>query len=290
MSARRKRRTRRKPKNKKLQYTLYVLCLIMILAGWWSSCSASKENETQHTHDIPVVSDIVNAEALMKVGIPDSVPSEPVEYTGFTMSFNPNAHVPNWVAWELTAEETKGHLSRSKKFRTDYRVDGCAEQSDYKNSGFDRGHMCPAGDMKWSEDAMSDCFLFTNMCPQAKELNSGAWKSLEEKSRVWAQRDSALIIVCGPVLSDYLTKSIGATGVIVPQRFFKVILAPYSDPPRAIGFIMNNGRVEGGMQQAAVSVDEVERITGFDFFSALPDDIEIAVESQNNFAQWSRLK
>lgn len=278
---------RKKKRNNNTKYILYTLCLITILAAWWSSCGALKDNEGTGKQ---IVRDLTDANALMEVIIPDTVPSVLLDYVGFKMSFNPDAHVPNWVAWELTSEETQGNLSRSDKFTTDENVFGCANQFDYKNSGFDRGHMCPAGDMKWSDEAMSDCFLFTNICPQTKELNSGAWKSLEEKSRVWARRDSALIIVCGPVMTDYLTKSIGTTGVIVPQRFFKVILAPHANPPRAIGFIMNNGRVEGGMQKAAVSVDEAERITGFDFFSSLPDSIETDVESQNNFAQWSRLK
>ena len=99
--------------------------------------------------------------------------------------------------------------------------------------------------------------------------------------------DSVLYIVCGPVLTDELTERIGATGVAVPQRFFKVIVAPYADPPRGIGFIMPNGAVKGGMQQAACSIDEVEAITGLDFFAALPDTIENAVERQCNFNQWS---
>jgi endonuclease G len=137
---------------------------------------------------------------------------------------------------------------------------------------------------------MQACFYLTNMSPQAAALNSGAWKKLEDKCRDWAVRDSAIIIVCGPVLTDRITKTIGDTKVSVPTRYFKVILAPYANPPRAIGFIMNNGKVEGGMQQAAVSVDEVERITGFDFFSELPDDIENEVEAQCNFTLWSRLK
>ena len=102
-------------------------------------------------------------------------------------------------------------------------------------------------------------------------------------------RDSALIIVCGPILTDKLTRTIG-DGVTVPDRFFKVILAPYANPPRAIGFIMPNGRVSGGMQQAAVSVDVVEAATGYDFFSALPDDIVNQVEAECNFPLWSRTK
>lgn len=80
-------------------------------------------------------------------------------------------------------------------------------------------------------------------------------------------RDSAIVIVCGPILTDEITRAIGPGNVSVPERFFKVVLAPYANPPRAIGFIMNNGHVPGGMQAAAVSVDEVESATGYDFFA-----------------------
>ena len=74
----------------------------------------------------------------------------------------------------------------------------------------------------------------------------------------------------------------------VPERFFKVILAPNS--MKGIGFIMPNGSVPGGMQKAAMSIDEVEAITGHDFFSALPDSLEAIVEAQNDFHSWSTLK
>lgn len=213
-----------------------------------------------------------------------------IDYAGMKVSFNPGMHIPNWVAWELTAEEAIGSESRNNKFMTDNRVSGCPSPSDYSHTGYDRGHMAPAGDMKWSPLAMKESFYMTNICPQDKKLNTGSWKRLEEKCRTWAMADSAIIIVAGPVLTDKLTESIGKTNVRVPKRFFKVILAPYSNPPRAIGFIMPNGNVPGGMQAAAMSVDDVERITGHDFFSALPDNIENAVESQCQFHKWSTIK
>ncbi len=225
----------------------------------------------------------------------DRVVTEPgtaeylVDYTGMKISFNPKAHVPNWVAWELTGEKASGTVTRNQKFVADESVPGCAEPWDYSYSGYDRGHMAPAGDMKWNKKAMDESFYMTNICPQLNALNSGAWRTLEEKCRVWAMADSAIVIVAGPILTDKLTETIGDSHVVVPKRFFKVILSPYSNPPRGIGFIMNNGKVEGGMQKAAVSIDEVEAITGHDFFSALPDDVENAVEAQCNFNYWSTL-
>lgn len=216
-------------------------------------------------------------------------PEQRVHYSGMEVSFNPEAHIPNWVAWELTADETAGSQPRHNRFEADPAVRGCATPDDYRYSGYDRGHMAPAADMKWSEKAMRESFLLTNICPQTHKLNSGSWKKLEEKCRVWATADSAVYIVCGPVLTDEITERIGASEVAVPRRFFKVIIAPYADPPRGIGFIMPNAAVPGGMQQAACSIDEVEAVTGMDFFSALPDSLENLIESQANFHQWSRV-
>lgn len=228
------------------------------------------------------------SEELMVVKCNPNQVDKTVDYKGFTVGFNPEMHIPNWVAWELTAEETAGATPRYNKFSSDPDVAGCAENWDYSYSGYDRGHMAPAGDMKWDEEVMKNTFFMTNICPQAKSLNTGAWKSLEEKCRQWAKADSSIVIVCGPVLTDKITEFIGDTRVAVPERFFKVILAPNS--MKGIGFIMPNGSVPGGMQKAAMSIDEVEAITGHDFFSALPDSLEAIVEAQNDFHSWSTLK
>lgn len=231
-----------------------------------------------------------SADRLLRVAGNPDLPGEFVAYKGMVMSFNPQAHVPNWVAWELTADEATGTEPRANNFQPDPDVEGCPTLSDYRGSGYDRGHMAPAADMKWDPEAMAQSFLLTNMCPQDHALNAGSWKKLEEKCRLWAMADSAIIIIAGPVLTDPATQFIGESMVVVPERFFKVILSPYGPEPRGIGFIMPNSRVPGGMQACAVSIDSVEAVTGHDFFSALPDDVERAVESQCKFNYWSNLK
>ena len=135
---------------------------------------------------------------------------------------------------------------------------------------------------------MRDCFVMTNMTPQRHEINSGAWSTLEQKERLWAQRDSAIIIVAGPIYDAADKERIGSSGVRVPSAFFKVLLAPYVDHPRAIGFIYPNMTAPGNMQDYAMSVDEVERLTGLDFFSALPDSLESLIESRYSFTEWNR--
>lgn len=213
-----------------------------------------------------------------------------VEYEAMTVSFNPELHIPNWVSWELLGSETMGNEERSNKFITDMNVAGCATTNDYRGSGYDRGHIAPAADMRWSQTAMQQSFLMTNIAPQLHSLNGGAWKKLEEKCRVWAQADSAIIIIAGPITTDPVNEYIGETQVAVPQRFFKIIASPWANPPRGIGFIMPNGKVKGGIQAAAVSIDEVEAATGHNFFSQLPDSIERLIESECRFNYWSNLK
>lgn len=276
--------TARRRRKRKSNRTLWLLavCAVIVAAGMWmpDNCAATGDSTTPAT---------ATADDLQYVVTNPALDSELIHYTGMTVSFNPTLHIPNWVAYELTADEARGDEPRTNRFAADPDVSGCADPDDYRNTGFDRGHMAPAADMKWSSEAMRESFYMTNIAPQEHRLNSGAWSKLESKCRERALRDSAVIIITGPVSTDPVEMHIGTTGVAVPARFFKVILSPYTVPPTAIGFVMPNGYVEGGIQASAVSVDEVEAITGHDFFSALPDEIENEVEQKVNFNRWSRM-
>lgn len=229
---------------------------------------------------------------LWQVTTPPDLPQQIINYTGFTVSFNPQAHLPNYVIWELTADEATADITtrNTAKFTADTTIPGCPTPDDYRDSGFDRGHICPAADMKWSQQAMDHCHYMTNITPQTHKLNSGPWKTLETNCRNWAIRDSAIIIISGPILTDHLTQHIGQTNITVPERFFKIIYAPYANPPRGIAFIMNNYDTTGGVQPTATTIDQVEQITGFDFFPTLPQQLQNQIESQSNYQQWQRLK
>lgn len=266
--------TRRKKKSRSLWVNLFALAA---LAGIFFYSSSGK-SVTAKSDDATAAQ--FDTSELLEVVTPDSVPSQRISHTGFTLSFNPRMHIPNWVAWELTADETTGGADRKdSKFAPDPETTASADTYDYLYSGYDRGHMAPAADMKWSHEAMDDCFLLTNICPQAHELNAGAWNTLEQSARRWAKADSTLIIIAGPILNPAPHEFIGDNRVAVPKRFFKVILAPHANPIRALAFIMPNGYVSGGLQATQTTVDEVELATGLDFFAALPDSIESIVEA-----------
>lgn len=227
--------------------------------------------------------------ALMCVVAPANPDRAMVRYTGMDVAFNSANHQPDWVSWELLGTETGGEAGRTDEFTRDGSVAGCPDTYEYSNSGYDRGHMAPAGDMKWDRKAMLESFNLTNVCPQHPELNRGPWKKLEEKCREWAVRDSALVIVCGPVFARPFRRPIGRTmDIPVPRAFFKVVLAPYAKPPRAIAFLMGNTPDNGTLAQCSTTVDSIEDLTGFDFFPALPDEIEDSVEAQADFSDWRK--
>ena len=277
------KRSRKKGVDKRVLLCCVVVLVIMVFADLLAK---NKDNLEATTTTEYVDASI---RSLEKVKIPEEQDEILKDYTGFTVSFNPRHRIPNYVAWDLTRDKANGQEPRKSDFHPDADVYGCPSLSDYRNSGFDRGHMAPAADMKWSPQAMYDSHALTNMCPQDNSINTGRWNSIEKLERKWALRDSVLVIVAGPVLTDVLPRSIGKN-VSVPERFFKVMLAPYANPPRAIGFIVPNHPTSDGIQQMAVSVDEVEAITGYDFFAELPDEIENIIESECNFNLWQRLK
>lgn len=206
---------------------------------------------------------------------------------GYTVSYNKDLRVPNWVAWHLTAAHLKGNTKRSESaFHEDTDVpEPRAIDFDYVRSGYDRGHMCPAGDNKWSQQAMDESFLFTNICPQAPSLNRGDWNEMEQACRKWAKQYGDIYIVCGPIFYKKRPKTIGKNKVAVPDAFFKVVLCMKGEP-KAIGFIYKNADGNRPKGDYANSVDEVERITGIDFFPSLPDKIEKKIEAQCCPGDW----
>ena len=232
--------------------------------------------------------------AVAQLEIPalgNKVPGQILSYKGFTVSYNKNTRLPNWVAYELTATEVAGDLPRKDKFRPDPAAKGPqANKEDYRNSGWDRGHMAPAADMKWSTEAIEESCYFTNICPQNPQLNGGDWKDLEEQCRKWADKYGNLYIACGPIILNNEHGTIGANKVVIPDKFYKVVLARINGEYKGMGFIFHNSplrksKISGKppvsrpLESYLVSIDEVETITGIDFFPALPADTQNRVES-----------
>lgn len=218
---------------------------------------------------------------------PKAVSGEQVlRYTGFTLSYNEKHEQASWVAYNLTAREIQGTTKRGSDFREDKAVKTkSATPDDYRRSGFDRGHLAPAGDMKWSPKAMSESFYMTNMSPQEPAFNRGIWQQLEEKVRFWAKDNGDIYVVTGPVLTPNL-KTIGKNKVSVPKYYYKIILDARDPDIKAIGFLMENKGSNKSLESFAVPIDSIEKITGLDFFPLLPDDMEEKLENKVNLRGW----
>ena len=215
-------------------------------------------------------------------------PEQILHRKGYTVSYNNATRNPNWVAWHLTKSHTYGSNQRSGEvFTEDVSVSRPrATDADYYNSRYDRGHMCPAGDNKWDKEAMAQSFLFTNVCPQNHGLNKYEWNDLEMLCRDWAREYGAIDVVCGPVYngSDQ-QKTIGKNRVWVPDAFFKVVLCRQGKA-KAIGFLYRNEGKKQPMADAVCTVDDVERLTGLDFFPELDDATENRIEATATLSDW----
>ena len=225
-----------------------------------------------------------NTNALLAVGTPKGLSNQVLNYKAIRVNYNPSLRIPNCVAYELTATmvdmaDAPGHESRkSYKYAKDSNAENCPENWEYRGTGYTRGHMAPAMDMRWDKAAMAQCFYMTNMCPQDAKLNNDDWRSLEEKVHRWAKRDKRIMVYTGPIMGKN-PKMIGKDeqNIAVPEAFFKVLYAP--DQNRAIAFIYPNSPCPGGISKYAVTVAEVERRTGLTFSSAIP-------KRQCNLTDW----
>lgn len=240
--------------------------------------------------------------SLLPAPRPD-LPEQILKRKAYTVSYNKETRNANWVAWTLTRERTAELVERPKTspFHEDDEVpDPKANRSDYKKSGWSRGHLCPAGDCRWDEEAMYESFLLTNVCPQAGKLNTGVWNQIEKSCRAWAVKYGEVMIVTGPI---YFKKSkqgyIGANRVRIPDAFFKVVLARKDGDYQGIGFVCRNedkrsdeagvtsaGRKRSKNELYTHTIDEVERMTGYDFFPGLDDAVETSVEALADYEKW----
>lgn len=211
-----------------------------------------------------------------------------IKHKGYTVSYNYDWKIPNWVAYELNDWEVEGEVPRYDKFKPDPMVPqyATATTEDYKYSGYDRGHMAPAADMKWDEQVMKESFYLSNICPQNPNLNGGVWKDLEEQVRDLATIKGKIFVVCGPIVNDAST-TLGVNEVVVPQAFFKVLLQEENGVVHTIGFVYENISGRRPMSTYAMTVDEVEELTNIDFFPSLPDKIENTVENEVDFSKWT---
>ena len=214
-----------------------------------------------------------------------------VKHTYYALSYVHTYKDAEWVAYRLTDEMVQGSAVRHNNFCVDSMVPGgTAGPDDYPGKDYDRGHLCPADDMKFLQSATDSTFYMSNMTPQMGSFNRGIWKKLEEKVRGWVKKYKELYIVDGPILNRGLQKIGPKKDIRVPKEFYKVILVYTQAEKIMIAFILPHKKSTGSLATFAVPVDSVEKRTGINFFPDLPDTLEKKLEKAVVLDGWDGIK
>ena len=202
-----------------------------------------------------------------------------LHHLAYGFVYNETHEQAKWIAYCLTKKEASGIIERSDNFEEDPLVkSGTATDGDYAKSGYDRGHLAPAADMRWSIQSMEESFYYSNMSPQLPAFNRGIWKKLEEKVRDWAVALDSILSGTGPILSPNLP-TIGTNKVSVPAYYFKAIVDFKGPKSKGIAFVFPNQGSKLPLMEFAISINELEKLTNIDFFYQIEDKLESTVES-----------
>jgi endonuclease G, mitochondrial len=259
----------------KLIFKLFLIITLHVI----SSCTGTYKNKR-----------IENPLVFENNFYPSPIPKEEiVSHSFIKLSYCEKHEQAQWVAYRLTNEMITGDAERSDRFKTDVLVStGSAHPDDYKKSGFDRGHLAPASDFKFSFQAMQESFYMSNISPQVPGFNRGIWKKLEEQVREWVKRDEELYIITAGVLTDDLPVIGSRNKVSVPKYFYKVLIDVKEPEIKGIAFIMENVSSSYPLSAFAVSIDSIQKLTGIDFFPALEDKLERKLETELEIEKWFR--
>ncbi len=217
-----------------------------------------------------------------------SATREAVSHLAFSLNYDHDHKNARWVAYELKPELLVNCAQRaSHRFVVDIKLsERSANPDDYKQTGYDRGHLVPAGDMKWSEEVMRQSFITSNITPQSPVMNRGRWSMLETLVRAWAMESEQTLIVTGPVLNDYLEKLPGSS-ISIPDYHYKVILSKKNNRWKAIGFLMDQAPQGNKLEAFVFPVREIEKITGINFFPHLSKNESRELEEQVELSAWN---
>lgn len=214
-------------------------------------------------------------------------------HTGYATLYNRETLIPDWVAYELTADEVNPpeRFRGNESFRFDPETKGkrTAYREDYKNdNGWQRGHMAPKADMRWSVQAYEESFYLSNICPQNGKLNSGDWETTEKLARRIAERYGSIYIVCGPIIGSNKYGTLGEHKVVIPDAFFKAFLIKANGNYQSIAMVLPNEGTHHEPEEYWCTVNKLETLIGMNLFPALDDSIEETVEESIDRAIWSR--
>ena len=238
---------------------------------------------TKDTSSINAQSSVVSSSSLL----PTTNRGYLIQHSYFTLSYSETNRQAEWVAYNLTPELINGAQERTDDFKIDPKVkNNPVASGDYSGSGYDRGHLCPAADMKLNLTSMSETFYMSNMSPQDPSFNRGIWETLESRVRTWAIEKNGIYVITGPIL-DNICGSIKNGTISVPCSYYKIIFKDNGTEKISIALILDNKGSSSSLKSFATSIDKIESLTGINFLSGLSDDIENKLESNINTTSWS---
>jgi endonuclease G, mitochondrial len=218
--------------------------------------------------------------------LPKSTINQVVHRDHYVFSYDENAEQAEWLAYELNSNQLINNDFKRPYFIEDPLVETkSADWRNYKNSGYDKGHLCPAADMEFDIKAYEDTFYTSNISPQNHGFNAGIWNRLEQKVRYWAREYETVFVITAGVLKGNQT-TIGHEKVKVPNYFYKIIVTGNGNNLKTIAFLIPNKASDLSLYEYIVSIDEIEAQTGIDFFPKLEDSLENKIESEKNPRGW----
>lgn len=219
--------------------------------------------------------------------LPTSTTGQIIHHNYYSLSYSEPDEQAEWVAYELKKSQLKNSDFKRPYFEVDPAVKTkSAHWRNYKKSGYDRGHLCPAGDREFNKDAYVETFLTSNITPQRHDFNAGVWNRLEQRVRYWASQYAGVFVVTGGVLKDKIG-GIGDENVTVPESFYKIVYDQSGDDVRMIAFLMIHTESSKPLYTFVTSVDQIENLTGIDFFPQLEDALEERLEASVDYKGWS---
>lgn len=267
-----------------IQVVKYFSPTILVL--FFLSCTKQKPDQEIITTQEKFTSDVQKTESG-DFYLPKSNTNEIVRHKYYTLSYNEKHEQAEWVAYELKKNQLSYTNYKRPYFDEDPDVEtGSASWRNYRKSGYDKGHLCPAGDRRFSSEAFNETFYTSNVSPQLNEFNAGIWNRLEQKTRYWASKYDGVYVVTGGVLSNDL-ESIGKENVSVPKYFYKILLDNSRGKYKTIAFLLPHEDSEKPLNKFVVSIDKIEKMTGIDFFPRLPDNVENKLEQSSDYKNWS---
>ncbi|MFV8360546.1 DNA/RNA non-specific endonuclease [Flavobacterium sp. LS1P3] len=276
-----------------------LFALIMILLNGFFFTSCKKDLEVENSVAYHDRKGYISNESKTNVNnnretiardfdfLPSSSTNQVVKHQYYVLSYNEVHEQAEWVAYELKKDYIKNNNFKRPFFIEDDKVKtGSADWRNYKNTKYDKGHLCPAGDMEFAFDAYNDTFFTSNISPQERNFNNGVWNRLEQKVRYWAVKYDGIYVVTGGVLESSLM-TIGKEKVSVPKFFYKILLDNSGEELKMIGFLVPNTESNKPLYSFVVSVDYIEKLTGINFFPKLNDNTENQLEKRNDYKNWS---